>query len=118
MSLHKIINLVRLLAHSGPRATWLKIRGRVARRSIANKLRGKTGLEIGGPSGTFRREGLIQVYPLIESLDNCNFAQTTLWEGTISEGKTFQFEEAKTPGRQFILEASNLETVQNEVYDF
>ena len=80
--------------------------------------RGKTGLEIGGPSPIFGRRGALPVYPLAAQIDNCNFAPSTVWEGQIVEGKTFVFDRRKPAGRQFVAEASRLTMVDDESYDF
>jgi len=76
------------------------------------------GLEIGGPSGLFRRRGLIPVYPIATKIDNVNFAHNTVWEGKISEGKSFIFNKRTTPGCQYVGEASNLEFIRDSSYDF
>ena len=76
------------------------------------------GLEIGGPSQFFSARGILPVYPFIESLDNCNFGQVTLWEGEIEVGSTFQFNKKKSAGLQYILEASNLAAIDDCSYDF
>lgn len=76
---------------------------------------GKKGIEIGGPSAIFSRE--IPIYPVIKSLDGCNFSSKTLWEGNINEGENYNYFENKK-GYQYICEASNLETIPNENYDF
>jgi hypothetical protein len=60
-------------------------------------LSNKSGLEIGGLSSVFNQRGLLPVYPIIGQLDNCNFAGTTTWEGTIVEGMTFQFDKNYSP---------------------
>jgi SAM-dependent methyltransferase len=72
--------------------------------ACAARVTGKDGLEIGGPSGVFRPGGVLPVYPLIRNLDNCNFAQTTIWESA--------------PGRQLITDATDLAAVSNAHYDF
>lgn len=76
------------------------------------------GLEIGGPSGIFRRRGRIPVYPVAARIDNCNFGSHTVWEGTIGEGDTFIFDKGKAPGRQYVAEASNLQCIDGSSYDF
>ena len=78
----------------------------------------KTGLEIGGPSGIFRKGDHIPVYPVAARIDNCNFASDTVWEGVISEGNTFTFDTGKSPGRQYLAEASNLQCIGDSSYDF
>ncbi|WP_347156795.1 class I SAM-dependent methyltransferase [Pontibacter chitinilyticus] len=77
----------------------------------------KKGIEIGGPSGTFRDSGSIPLYRNITSLDGYNFAASTLWEGNITEGSTYKFYRNKV-GTQYISEATNLQMTANETYDF
>src|SRR4051794_9981582 len=60
----------------------------------------RRGLEIGGPSGVFCPGGEAPVYPLAAHIDNVNFSHATVWEGTISEGNTFQPQGLREPGRQ------------------
>ena len=55
----------------------------------------KTGLEIGGPSGIFRRTGLIPVYTVAARIDNCNFGNHTIWEGKINYGDTIFINEER-----------------------
>ena len=81
-------------------------------------LRGKVGLEIGGPSSIFARHGLFPIYPLISRLDNCNFSHATIWEGNLTAGPTFRYDKKHAPGHQYILEATALEPIKSESYDF
>src|SRR5206468_561190 len=63
-------------------------------RMIRKRFRGARGIEIGGPSGLFRRWNMWPVYPLLTALDNYNFASRTLWSGqsgSVSELKGHQF---------------------------
>lgn len=78
----------------------------------------RTGLEIGGPSDIFKPWGHIPVYPVAARIDNCNFGSHTVWEGGISEGNTFTFDDGKAPGRQYLVEASNLQCIEDSSYDF
>jgi SAM-dependent methyltransferase len=82
------------------------------------RVAGRDGLEIGGPSATFAAGGPLPVYPLVGSLDNCNFAASTLWEGDIQQGRTFRFDPRRGPGRQYIAEASHLIEIDSDSYDF
>ncbi len=79
---------------------------------------GKRGLEIGGPSPAFRRRGVLPVYARVGQLDNCNFSHQTTWEGTISEGATFQYHPRRPPGWQYVTEAADLTPIPAETYDF
>lgn len=79
-------------------------------------IRDSFGLEIGGPSKIFSRVGYIPVYPFVRSLDNVNFSNETIWEGQIKE-EFFNFEN-KVLGKQFIKEASILDGIEPNQYDF
>lgn len=76
------------------------------------------GLEIGGPSQIFSAGGLLPVYPLAASIDNCNFSRNTVWEGSIAEGRTFAFDPKRKAGRQFVAEATELLGFGSDSYDF
>ena len=87
-------------------------------RMCAALLEGRSGLEIGGPSDLFSKRGILPVYPVVTRVDNCNFASTTIWEGSIAEGLSFTFDQAKPPGWQYIAEAGDLSPIRSEGYDF
>lgn len=87
-------------------------------RSCEYLIRGKKGIEIGGPSHVFSRKGIFPVYPIVEHLDNCNFSSTTVWEGEIKDGQTFQFDKKKPAGRQYVLEGTAMECLSSGIYDF
>ncbi|RLA07414.1 MAG: methyltransferase [Gammaproteobacteria bacterium] len=76
------------------------------------------GLEIGGLTGRFNKNGILPIYPIIKKLDNCNFSQTTTWEGQITTGKTFLYDKNQKPGTQYVSEASDLSVIPTEKYDF
>ncbi|MGZ8884731.1 MAG: methyltransferase domain-containing protein [Halobacteriota archaeon] len=78
----------------------------------------KIGLEIGGPSGIFRRYGLLPVYAIAARIDNCNFGNQTIWEGTIKQGATFHYDKQHAPGDQYVTEATNLSCIASSAYDF
>jgi SAM-dependent methyltransferase len=79
-------------------------------------IKGKKGIEIGGPSGVFDKDGYFPVYPFIEALDGVNFSKTTLWEGSLQEGNTYRY--GNKCGHQFIAEGTNLSQIASERYDF
>jgi SAM-dependent methyltransferase len=77
------------------------------------------GLEIGGPSQlVFGAGGIVPVYSVAAAIDNCNFAQQTLWEDGLQEGTSFVFNEERPAGRQFIAEATRLEGIADASYDY
>jgi len=80
--------------------------------------RGKAGIEIGGPSDYFRAGNILPIYPVLRSLDGVNFSSNTMWEGTLTEGLTFDYDSQKQPGFQFIRDAVNLENLPAEKYEF
>jgi predicted SAM-dependent methyltransferase len=87
--------------------------------SLQKVLSNSTGLEIGGPSRTFSKNGILPVYPLANRIDNCNFARKTVWEANIVEGMTFQFHKRRPPGRQYLCEATNLPKINfAQKYDY
>jgi len=79
-------------------------------------LKGRHGLEIGGPSRNFR-DGVLPVYPLVASLDGCNFASETVWEGRIEEGWTYKYHPRRKAGRQYICDATDLGVIPAGSYD-
>lgn len=85
--------------------------------SLQKILSGKDGIEIGGPSKIFGNTGYVPIYKHINSLDGCNFSNTTLWEGKIDEGKRYNYAEGKK-GTQFISEATELSHIPDKTYDF
>jgi SAM-dependent methyltransferase len=78
-------------------------------------LRGKNGLEIGGPSKLFRNR--VPVYSAVRSLDNCVFSTETIWEGERADGSTFNFLPDK-PGRNRVIDAVDLQGIEDSEYDF
>ena len=77
----------------------------------------RIGLEIGGPSSIFAWSGL-PVYKSAARIDNCTFGRHTVWEGGITEGATFCYDEHHAPGNQYIAEATDLARFASSSYDF
>lgn len=86
--------------------------------SCEQLLADKCGIEIGGPSRAFSARGCFPVYPIVGSLDNCNFSAATVWEGSIREGTTFKFDRNRPVGLQHIVEATAMERFASASYDF
>lgn len=78
---------------------------------------GKNGLEIGGPSTLFSHKSILPIYIMAKNLDNCNYSSETIWEGKINEGLTFSYH-GNMLGYQFVREATDLEGIKSESYDF
>jgi SAM-dependent methyltransferase len=79
--------------------------------------KGKTGLEIGGPSSIFQDREFLPVYPRAARVDGVNFATSTLWEGTIRAGDNYRYADGHV-GRQYVCEASALAGIPDGTYDF
>lgn len=78
---------------------------------------GRHGLEIGGPSPFFRAGHQLPLYDHVAGLDNCNFADETIWEGEIREGAFFV--DGRKLGRQFVCEAADVaNALAGRTYDF
>jgi SAM-dependent methyltransferase len=75
----------------------------------------REGIEIGGPTKLFRRD--LPLYRSARSIDGVNFAATTMWEGALSEGRTYRYLEGKV-GAQFICDATDLSRLPAGRYDF
>jgi SAM-dependent methyltransferase len=75
----------------------------------------KNGLEVGGPSKIFSKE--LPLYRIAKNIDGCNFSTSTVWEGIIAEGLNYNYCPGKT-GYQYIGEASDLQGVASNKYDF
>src|SRR5947209_12532736 len=76
---------------------------------------GKNGIEIGGPSGVFRKRLNLPLYDALSTLDNCDFSQDTVWA---NHENTFCFHPKKPCGKTFITEGSHLGPVSDHAYDF
>jgi SAM-dependent methyltransferase len=75
---------------------------------------GKSGLEIGGPSGLFQRGNVLPIYDEIETLDNCDFSKATVWA---KHTEAFNFNPKKAPGKTLFCEGSSLVDVPDSTYD-
>ncbi len=74
---------------------------------------GRSGLEVGGPSGLFKSSGLLPVYGLPRRLDNLTFSSRTIWqrptEAATVEGAPYRTGSGGGGGLQLIGEASDLQ---------
>lgn len=91
---------------------------RLRARVYLRNLRGKKGLEIGGPSSIFNNDGILPIYQVVTSLDGCNFANETIWEGKIREGWNYQYLKERDAGYQYISDAVDLNRIKSNSYDF
>jgi len=86
-------------------------------KSVEKYFKNKIGLEIGGPSKFFAKNGCMPIYPIVARLDGVNFSPKTIWTGSIDPSKGYLVE-GKSLGKQFILDATDLSTLDKETYDF
>jgi SAM-dependent methyltransferase len=95
----------------GPRLTSylrsLRIRNLPSTDRYREHLRGRSALEIGGPSEIFAL-GPLPIYSVVRSVDNCNYASQTLWR---PDGFGPRY------GRTFICEASALQDIPDAGYE-
>lgn len=75
-----------------------------------DRFKGKAGIEIGGPSDMF-----CNIYGKCSACDNVNFSDKTVWW----ENKTGDFSyKGRQLGKSWILEATNMDKIGSESYDF
>lgn len=82
---------------------------RVCKKNIS----GKRIIEIGGPSKVFSQEGILPIYGLIAHLDNCNYSKNTIWK----DHSFFPKNPLGSNGKEFIAEATSLNSIDSEGYD-
>ena len=76
-----------------------------------------SGLEIGGPSAIFARNGILPLYPHLARLDNCDLAGETIWHGDAADGSPFAYDSGREPGTRLVRDATALEGIENGAYD-
>ncbi|MCH5717220.1 methyltransferase domain-containing protein [Niabella hibiscisoli] len=105
---HAIITAISAFKHPEKRPTI----------GFARALKEKTGIEIGGPSAFFRQKSYYPIYLYAGRIDGVNFNASTVWEGEIEAGETYRYLEGYPKGKQYISEASELNDIANNQYDF
>ena len=76
----------------------------------------KNGLEVGGGSYIFSKEGNLPIYSVANRVDGCNYSYQTVWEGNLSQG-TYKYKGVNL-GPQFIGEATEIKMIVGKMYDF
>lgn len=119
MGIAKIKSQIR---KSSPRAlvdrlyVWTSVTKRLpSYRVYQEAVKGKVGIEIGGPSVIFK--STLPLYPIVAKLDCANFSDRTIWEGAIQDGKPFHYY-LDNPGTQYVAEATNLANLSADRYEF
>jgi len=86
---------------------------------VQARCRGRSGIEVGGPSAVFRRWNLWPLYPVIGRLDQYNFARRTIWSGPGPTDPSVRgVLRPEPPGRRIIGEASEMAGIPSSSYDF
>ncbi len=88
-------------------------------RAVQGQLRGRNGIEVGGPSAVFRRWHLWPLYPVVGALDSFNFATETIWSRPETAVCGLNGVTPRTPpGRDLVGEASEMTEIPSSAYDF
>lgn len=87
-------------------------------RQAIDAVRGRSGIEIGGPSVVFRHREMLPVYEAVGGLDNVNYATTTTWETGLTDGGHYRYDARQGPGRQWLREATALTGIADRKYAF
>lgn len=77
----------------------------------------KRGVEIGGPSRVFSANRILPVYSIAQSIDNCNFSKSAIWDAKVELNGPYDVS-GKPIGEQFVCEGTDLRLFENESYDF
>lgn len=85
---------------------------------VKAQLRGRSGIEIGGPSAVFQRWHLWPVYPVVGTLDLYNYAAHTLWSRPEYASGLSALRPRTPPGRELVGEASEMTQIGSSTYDF
>jgi SAM-dependent methyltransferase len=83
--------------------------------AIRERVRDKCGLELGGPSSSFRPGGILPLYSAVDTIDNCTFTPDTAWK---VDEELFHFSPNRPPGRQFLTNIVNLSGLADATYEF
>lgn len=102
-----------------PRAFKWYFKERQIKRELIGFLplfKNKIGLEVGGGSYIFSKDGDLPIYSVTSMVDGCNYSFQTIWEGSLSRG-TYRYK-GMDLGIQFIGEATEIEVIVDKRYDF
>lgn len=85
--------------------------------AVKGEMSGRNVIEVGGPSSIFSHKGILPVYTVAQSVDNCTFSPNTIWSENTEPGDTFSYCKGKANGHQFFGEASQLSNIINKPYE-
>jgi SAM-dependent methyltransferase len=88
-------------------------------RAVQQRIRGGSGIEIGGPSAVFQRWNLWPLYPAVGRLEYYDFASHTIWSEQPPKARRLTLLPGRPPqGRRVVGEASDMKDVPSATYDF
>jgi SAM-dependent methyltransferase len=107
---------VSVLSRAANRAR-IVLQGRISCSRLAVSLvKGKSGLEIGGPSAVFREwYSPLPIYKEVGSLDNCDISRSTAWA---NHSDSYRYSPQKPAGKNIFCDGSDLSIVADKSYDF
>ncbi len=65
----------------------------------------------------FAQRGVLPLYPHLATLDNCDFADETIWHGRAADGSPFFYDPGRAPGLRFVRGATALDGLPDGSYD-
>jgi len=83
---------------------------------ILDFVKDKRGIEIGGPTKAFCSRGELAIYRYAQSIDNVNFSSHNIWNLNSKKDNLFRY--CGKIGKEFILEATELKSIDDDSYDF
>lgn len=97
--------------------TRIALQGRLSCYKLAVSLvKGRSGLEIGGPSAVFREwYSSMPIYKEVGSIDNCDISRSTAWA---THSDSYTFSPQKPAGKNIFCDGSDLSIVADKSYDF
>jgi SAM-dependent methyltransferase len=91
-----------------------RMRERPLPEAFVEPLRGRSAIEVGGPSRNFRTGGPLPAYDALGAIDGCDFAEETVWSG--ERGGAYEVE-GRERGRMWYTDAVELAGVPDRAYD-
>jgi len=122
--MNKIIKIIFLLRKTGfgntlqPVIKKILVRRTSDYKKYYELFNNKKGIEIGGPSNMFNKDNVMPIYSFINSLDGVNFSAVTIWNGVLKEGEHYKYDGGTRVGRQYLCDATDLNIIPSEKYDF
>ena len=123
MVIMSVFTLLKKIRKFGLKESIIKLNNRIKNNRIkefdrfGNFFKNKSGLEIGGPSPAFMKNGYMPIYKIMGTLDGVDFSNSTVWVENIEEIKGFIIN-GKSVGKMYITDATDLTQIHDNTYDF